>query len=90
MGIVQFPLICLDTLKKHGSKIVLTGAPTGELFQNMMALGIIEYVEAWEALIRRSASTGDILPMGLLAPQLVWLTAATAIPLILAPKILSA
>lgn len=55
MGIVQFPLICLDMLKKHGSQIVLTEAPTGELFQHMMALGIIEYVEAWEALDYRVA-----------------------------------
>jgi DNA-directed RNA polymerase II subunit RPB2 len=52
MGTVQFPLICLETLRKEGHKL---DSMPGELFKNMMALGIIEYVEAWEALDYRVA-----------------------------------
>ena len=56
MGTVQFPLICLDTLKHQGHKIIKTESiGSGELFQSLMALGIIEYVEAWEALDYRVA-----------------------------------
>lgn len=52
MGTVQFPLISLDALAKKGHMI---GALPGELFENMEALGIVEYVEAWEALDYRVA-----------------------------------
>jgi len=52
MGTVQFPLICVETLKHEGHKLE---AMPGELFKNMLSLGIIEYVEAWEALDYRVA-----------------------------------
>jgi DNA-directed RNA polymerase II subunit RPB2 len=56
MGTVQFPLICLETYKREGHKVkLLESSGSGELFQSMMALGIIEYVEAWEALDYRVA-----------------------------------
>jgi DNA-directed RNA polymerase II subunit RPB2 len=58
MGTVQFPLICLETLRHEGHK--LRSMP-GELFKNMMSLGIIEYVEAWEALDYRVAFKADDL-----------------------------
>ena len=52
MGTVQFPLICLETLQNQGHKLKTM---PGELFKNLMALGILEYVEAWEALDYRVA-----------------------------------
>ena len=58
MGTVQFPLICLDSLQKNGHKLILG---TGELFKTMLSLGIIEYVEAWEALDYRVAFSPDDL-----------------------------
>ena len=62
MGTVQFPLICLETFKAQGHKIVKTDSVgSGELFQSFMALGIIEYVEAWEALDYRVAFTPEDL-----------------------------
>lgn len=57
MGAVQFPLICLDSLEKNGHKIV----DTGELFNTMLSMGIIEYVEAWEALDYRVAFSASDL-----------------------------
>lgn len=53
MGTVQFPVICLDGLKRHGHK--LESVPAGDLFKTMMSMGIIEYIEAWEALDYRVA-----------------------------------
>jgi len=58
MGTVQFPLLRLDLLKTLEHK--LYGMP-GELFRNMLFLGIIEYVEAWEALDYRVAFKGSDL-----------------------------
>ena len=59
MGTVQFPLICLETLRKESHKIIdssMTGYKgSGELFKTMLALGIIEYVESWECLDYRVA-----------------------------------
>lgn len=52
MGTVQFPVISLEALRKYGHKIY---EMPGELFENMQALGIIEYIEAWEALDYRVA-----------------------------------
>lgn len=52
MGTVQFPLICLETLNKEAHKIA---AIKGELFSALISLGIVEYVEAWEALDYRVA-----------------------------------
>jgi len=57
MGTVQFPLICLETLKSQAHKI----DETGEIFQVLMGLGVIEYVEAWEALDYRVAFKPDDL-----------------------------
>jgi len=57
MGAVQFPLICLEGLRKEAHKI----PAEGELFKSMVALGIIEYVEAWEALDYRVAFGPDDL-----------------------------
>jgi DNA-directed RNA polymerase II subunit RPB2 len=54
MGTVQFPLICLETLQKQGH-LLQAHEKSGELFHTMMSLGIIEYVEAWEALDYRVA-----------------------------------
>lgn len=51
MGSVQYPLICLEGLKREAHKI----SSEGELFKSLLALGIIEYVEAWEALDYRVA-----------------------------------
>lgn len=76
MGIVQFPLICLDTLKAQGHKLQFTGTDgpdCGALFQHMMALGIVEYVEAWESLDYRVAFlpedlTNEALMKGLDGP----------------------
>jgi DNA-directed RNA polymerase beta subunit len=58
MGTVQFPLICIETLRREAHKLA---SMPGELFKNMMALGIIEYVEAWEALDYRVAFTPEDL-----------------------------
>lgn len=55
MGTVQFPLICLDSLQRDGHKLATGAGTTGELFKTMLGLGIIEYVEAWEALDYRVA-----------------------------------
>jgi DNA-directed RNA polymerase II subunit RPB2 len=62
MGTVQFPLISLDALAKKGHLIQKL---PGELFENMEALGVIEYVEAWEALDYRVA----FKPSDLRGPQ---------------------
>lgn len=72
MGTVQFPLISLDALAKKGHKI---RELPGELFENMEALGIIEYVEAWEALDYRVAFKASDLR----SPQL--LVGADGLPL---------
>jgi len=58
MGTVQFPLICLDSLKHLGHKAY---EMPGELFNNLMNLGIIEYIEAWECLDYRVAFTSKDL-----------------------------
>jgi DNA-directed RNA polymerase II subunit RPB2 len=69
MGTVQFPLICLETLKTKGRELLgsdgILRTVHGELFQVMLSLGIIEYVEAWEALDYRVAFKGSdlILPV---------------------------
>lgn len=59
MGTVQFPLICLETLRKESHKILCSEnglyKGSGELFKTMLALGIIEYVESWECLDYRVA-----------------------------------
>jgi len=64
MGTVQFPLICLETLKHEAHKFCNddgTYKISGELFNTMTALGIIEYVEAWEVLDYRVAFKADDL-----------------------------
>lgn len=67
MGTVQFPLICLETLRERGHELLrdqtkIAKAPHGELFQFMLSLGIIEYVESWEALDYRIAfKSSDLL-----------------------------
>ena len=57
MGAVQFPLICLDSLQKLGHKLTRSG----EIFNTMLSMGIIEYVEAWEALDYRVAFSASDL-----------------------------
>ncbi len=57
MGAVQFPLICLESLERLGHKLTRSG----ELFNTMLSMGIIEYVEAWEALDYRVAFSASDL-----------------------------
>ena len=70
-GTVQFPLICLETLRREGHRFLLHSdtrltANSGELFNEFVACGIIEYVEAWEALDYRVAfKASDLMNEGL-------------------------
>lgn len=53
MGTVTFPLIHLERLKAKQHVL----AQPGEVFKNMLAAGIIEYIDAWELMDYRLAFT---------------------------------